>query len=429
MSILYDTIYLLALLLGWPLLLIRRLRRGPGSLALRDRLGSAPRRPVAASCVWIHGVSLGEINATRTLVAELRRRAPSLAIVISSTTATGMEAARRIHPQLPVFRFPIDLSFVMRRTLERVRPSAIVLMELEAWPNLVEVATRLGIPVLIANGRVTEEKTMRRFRWPVLRHVAQRMFSRIAWVGAQDEANASRFARLGVPPERITVVGSMKYDTADVGDWIEGQEQLAAETTIDKRRPLWVCGSTGPGEEAYVLDAYAALLTRFPDLQLAVIPRKPERFEEVARLILARGFTCLRRSGEPPLVPPAVAEPRAVFLGDTTGELRKFYGLATIVFVGRTLVPLGGSDVMEVAGLGRAMILGPHTENFSEAVAALRASQGCVEINDPAALADAAARLLGDAALRQSIGAAARRVLLARRGATQRTSERILGLF
>ncbi|RMF82682.1 MAG: 3-deoxy-D-manno-octulosonic acid transferase, partial [Planctomycetota bacterium] len=339
MTIVLDLLYGLLVCVGWPLLIVRRIRRGPGSLALAERLGRVPSRPVASHCVWLHGVSLGEINATRTIIGELHRRAPTTAIVVSSTTSTGLARARELYPRLTVFRFPLDFSFVIRRVLRRVRPSVIVLMELEAWPNLVEVAHGAGIPVLIANGRVTEGKSMRRFRWPIVRWVARRMFSRLAWVGAQDETYAGRFRQLGAAAERVEVCGSVKYDTAEIADEIPGQQELADELTIDTSRPLWVCGSTGPQEEALLLDAYEALRSRHPELQLAIVPRKPERFEEVAQLIVQRGFACLRRSGAPPLVPPDIERPTAVFLGDTLGELRKFYALATVVFVGRSLVP------------------------------------------------------------------------------------------
>ncbi|MBW7906828.1 MAG: 3-deoxy-D-manno-octulosonic acid transferase [Phycisphaerae bacterium] len=428
MSILLDMVYLALLAVAWPLLLYRRWRRGPGSLSLRERLGNAPVRPVSAKCVWLHAVSLGEVNATRTLVEELRRRSPETVIAVSATTQTGLERARALYPKLTVFRFPLDLSFIVRRAMRRIRPSVIVLMELEVWPNLVEVASRHGVPVIIANGRVTHEKSVRCFNWPLLRQVSRRMFSKLRWVGAQDETYARRFSGLGVPPERIEITGSLKYDAADVADWIEGQEALADETGINRRRPLWVCGSTGPGEEAAVLDAYSELLRSHPELQLAIVPRKPERFDEVAALIVQRGFACLRRSGGPPVV-PSTAEPRPVFLGDTMGELRRFYGLATVVFVGRTLAPMGGSDVMEVAGLARAMVLGPHTENFAEATALLRAEGGCVEVSRAEELAGAVRRLLEDAAGRERIGQAARRAIVRRRGATGRTVERIIALI
>lgn len=429
MTILYDLIYGLALLLGWPFLLIRRLRRGPGSLALRERLGNVPSRPVAANCVWIHGVSLGEINATRTIVAELRRRTATLAVVVSSTTATGLARARELYPNLTVFRFPLDLSPVLRRVFERVRPSIIVLMELEAWPNLIEVARDRGVPVVIANGRVTEERSVRAFTRPLVRLVARRMFGALRWVGAQDKVFARRFEQIGVPRDRIEVVGSVKFDAADVADTIPGQDELADAMTIDTRAPLLVCGSTGPGEEEVLLDAYAQLIARFPALQLALVPRKPERFDEVAGLIVRRGFTCLRRSGMPPLVPADTPQPRAVFLGDTLGELRKFYALGDIAFVGRSLVPMGGSDVMEAAALGKPVIVGPHTDNFAQAIALLTDAGGCARVHDAASMVRVIGDLLVDPQRRTAMGQSARRTILAHRGATARTVDRILALI
>lgn len=428
MTLLLDLLYGLAVCVGWPYLLYRRLKRGPGSLALRERLGNVPSRPVSAHCVWLHGVSLGEINATRTLVEEIHRRRPETIVVISSTTHTGIERARKLYPKRTVFRFPLDFSFIIRRVLRRIRPSVIVLMELEAWPNLIEVADANGIPVVIANGRVTEDKSMKRFERPLIRSLARRMFGKLRWVGVQDGAYAERFVRLGAAPERVEVTGSVKYDAADVSDHIEGQEELAREMTIDPARPLWVCGSTGPGEETQILDAYARLVADLPELQLAIIPRKPERFDEVARLIAERGWACLRRSGKPPLVPPKVAEPRAVFLGDTMGELRKFYALATVVFVGRSLVPLGGSDVMEVAGLARPVLVGPHTDNFREAVAVLLAAGGARLVQNADELAETVNLLVRDERRRQRMGRAARDTILARRGASAKTVARILEL-
>jgi 3-deoxy-D-manno-octulosonic-acid transferase len=428
MTLVLDLLYGLLVCLGWPFLLYRRLRRGPGSLSLRERLGNVPSRPVSAHCVWLHGVSLGEINATRTIVAQLRRDAPEAVVVISSTTQTGLERARTLYPTHVVFRFPLDFSFVIRRVLRRIRPSVIVLMELELWPNLIQVASAHDIPVLIANGRVTEERSMRRFNWPGVRAVSRRMFRKIRWVGAQDETYAERFVRLGVPAERVEVSGSVKYDAADIADRVDGQEQLAEEMAIDLGRPLWVCGSTGPGEEALVLDAYTGVLRDVPAVQLAIIPRKPERFDEVANLIVARGYACLRRSGRPPAVPPGVAQPRPVFLGDTMGELRKFYALATVVFVGRSLVPMGGSDVMEVGGLAKPVIIGPHTQNFAEPVELLLASGGGQRVASSDELAAAVAWLLQDLARREQMGHAARETILARRGATARTVAWILEL-
>lgn len=430
MSIVYDILYLLFLAtIGWMLLLYRRITRGPSGSSLREWLGLVPLRPVAGKCVWIHGVSLGEINATRSLVAELKRRSPDTVVVISATTRTGLEQARKLYAGRVVFRFPLDLSFAIRTALSRLRPTLIVLMELETWPNLIEVTAKAGIPVVIANGRVTEERSMKRFRMPVIASVARRMFRKLTYVSAQDSTYAGRFAELGVPPQRIEVTGSVKYDTAEVVDQIDGQAELARETGIDAARPLLVAGSTGPGEEAILLDAYASLLAEFPDLQLAIVPRKPERFDEVAELIVGCGFVCLRRSTGRPQLPSSGDKTRHVVLGDTMGELRKFYALSSVVFVGRTLVPMGGSDVMEVAALAKPIIVGPHNDNFAEAVDLLLAARGCRRIANGKELAPAVAEMLRDAELRAASGAAARDAVVSRQGATSRIVDRLLELM
>jgi 3-deoxy-D-manno-octulosonic-acid transferase len=435
-SIIIDLLYAAALVLGWPWLVYRRYKRGPGSLALGERLGDVPTRDGAGPCVWVHGVSLGEINAARTIVAEIRKQVPGAAVVISSTTQTGMARARQIFWDHIVFRFPLDFSFVLKRVLRRLRPSAIVLMELEVWPNLIEIAHTRGIPLLIANGRVTEEKSMKRFGRPIVRGLARRMFGKIAWIGAQDETYADRFRRLGVPAERVEIVGSVKYDAADVSDRIAGQDELAAEMGIAAGRPLLVCGSTGDGEEALILDAYERVRRAIPEMQLALIPRKPERFDAVAELIAARGYACRRRSGKaaasfasatssaaPSATPRDAAGP--VFLGDTMGELRKFYSLATVIFVGRSLVPMGGSDLMEAAGLAKPVLFGPHTDNFNEVADLLVRAGGGRRVADAAALAAAALELSRDREAAGRMGSAARRTIVEQRGATGRTVGRI----
>lgn len=453
MTLLLDVAYAVALLLAAPLLLYRQWRRRGAGSTVSEYFGRIPSRKVAARCVWIHGVSLGEINATRNLVAELRRRQPEWAVVVSSTTQTGLARARELYHDLLVFRFPLDFSFAVRRVLKRVRPSIIVLMELEVWPNLIELATVRQIPVLIANGRVTADKSMRGFSMPIVRSVARRMFRQIAWVGAQEDLYAERFTKLGVPADRIEVTSSLKYDAADIADSIAGQEQLADDIGIDTTKPLWVCGSTGSGEEEMLLAAYARALHHVPQLQLVLVPRKPERFDAVARTIADAGFACVRRSGSgpPPAAaasasgspPGAAASPgapsvftgimdhssrRVVFLGDTMGELRKFYALADAVFVGRTLAPLGGSDFMEIAGLAKPMLAGPHVDNFAEAAELLRAAGAIVDVSDVDTLAAALVQLLSDSEERRRMGLAARAAIIARRGATERTVRRIVAL-
>lgn len=424
MWLLLDCVYIAAAMACLPLLAYQRFVLGKRRGGWKQRLGHLPLRPGTKPSVWIHAVSLGETNATRGIVEALRRDLPDHDVVISTTTDTGYARAVELYPDLYVFRYPLDFSWAVRRAIRTVRPSVIVLMELEVWPNLVLLAERRGIPVVVANGRLTEERSMRRFRRPILRQVAHMVFRRLAWVGAQNQAYAERFLELGVPRDRVHVTGVLKWDTAQIADTLPGTDTLRDAVGI--RRPLWVFGQSGPGEEAVALAAFDLLRREFPDLQLAIIPRKPERFEEVASRIAGSGRSWVRRSR----CPDGTAAPgRApdVILGDTMGELRKFYCLADAVFVGRTLVPMGGSDVIEVAALAKPILVGPHTENFADAVAALAAAGGLevcvttVDAPDAAEQVAAVVRSVLSGGRGTAMGLAARRVVQENQGVTQRT--------
>lgn len=426
-AFLLDLLYVFAGLVYLPFLCYQMLILGKNRRGWAERFGAGPTPTGRGARVWIHAVSLGEVNATRSLVDEIKRRRPECEVVISATTDTGYAAARRMYPDLVVFRYPLDFSWVVRRVLNRIRPTAIILLELEVWPNLIEIAAQRGIAVCIANGRVTEAKSMRRFRKPVIRGIAQKMFSRIAWTAAQDEIYAKRFIELGVDINRVHVVGNLKFDTADLCETIPGADVLADAMALDRNRPLIVAGSTGPGEEEMILNAYKVLRDKRPELQLAVIPRKPERFDEVARLIESAGFTCRRRSQSLDGSPSKPLDNRpTVFLGDTMGELRKFYNLASVVFVGRTLVPLGGSDLIEVAALARPMCYGPSIENFADADAQLRKADGALPVNGPDDLAPALSRLLDDPDMATAMGRRAQAVVASNKGATQKTIDLLM---
>lgn len=426
-AFLLDLLYVIAGLVYLPFLCYQMLVLGKNRRGWAERFGAGPTPSGDGARIWIHAVSLGEVNATRSLVDEIKRRRPDCEVVISATTDTGYAAARRMYPDLVVFRYPLDFSWVVRRVLSRIRPTAVILLELEVWPNLIEIAAQRGIAVCIANGRVTEAKSMRRFRKPVIRGIARKMFSRIAWTAAQDDTYAKRFIELGVEGSRVHVVGNLKFDTADLGETIPGADALAEAMAIDQAQPLIVAGSTGPGEEEMILNAYKALREKRPELQLAVIPRKPERFNEVARLIESAGFACRRRSQSPGSGQPPPSQDRpTVFLGDTMGELRKFYNLATVVFVGRTLVPLGGSDLIEVAALARPMCYGPFIENFADADAQLRHADGAMLVERPEELARTLGRLLDDPDVATAMGRRAQAVVASNKGATQKTIDLLI---
>lgn len=438
-----DVVYLLAGLLYLPIALYHALILGKNRHGWGERLGFVRSFDPGKRRIWIHAVSLGEINATPRLVETLNQRLPHTEIVISTTTDTGFARARELYGPSRVFRFPLDFSPVIVRVLRRVQPSIIVLVELEVWYNLVRMATRQGVSVVVINGRLTTRSAKRLDR---LGRPVRSMFGDLAWVGAQDEAIGERFRALGVPPGRIEVTSSLKWDSAAVTDRVDGADALACALGLDRSRPLWVCGSTGPGEETIILDAYRSLLrnsqdpTRDPQPGstghgaaavpiLAIVPRKPERFAEVARIIERGGFTCLRRSDQRDGGTSEPAGEGAVILGDTMGELRKFYSLADVVFVGRTLVEMGGSDPMEVAALGKPIVVGPHTDNFKLPVAALRSADALRSIDSGDALAGAVGDILRDKTLAKGLGARAREVVISHQGATERTARAIVRML
>ncbi len=417
----YDILYSLGLGLSAPFWLIKPSARRKVFAALRQRMGRVQRRESDRRAILIHAVSLGEVNATRGLVSGLRQQRSELDIIISTTTETGFARAVELYGQtsgMTVIRYPLDFSSAIRRVLDALRPSAVVLMELELWPNFMLQCRRRDIPVLLVNGRITEP-SFRRYR--LLGPVTRRMFSRLTVACVQDAVMADRFTALGVPRERIQITGTMKFDTATVANGVDGDREIAAAVGLQEGQCAWVCGSTGPGEEPIVLEQYRKLTSEFPNLRLVIVPRKPERFDEVADLIRSAGFNLLRRSGKPGSSNGASA---TVILGDTMGELRRFYGLADVVFVGRTLVDLGarqhGSDMIEPAGLAKPVVLGPFTGNFADAMSAFRAASAMVEVTTGDQLGTAVGGLLRDRACAAELGRRARQVVIDGKGATDR---------
>lgn len=419
--ILIDILYALGLLAFSPVWLYRMIRHGRYREDIGQRLGKAPVRHGLQPVIWVHAVSLGEINATRTLVDELAGQMPDCQAVISTTTETGMAQARKLFaPDRVVFRFPLDFSLAVRRAFGRLRPSLVVLMEGEVWPNFLAEANRRGVPVVLVNGRISENKGYPRYRRvrPLVRRL---LFGRLTALAVQERAYADRFVELGADPARVRVTGTMKFDTAQVADTVDGADALAAALDIRPGRPLIVAGGTGDGEERILLDVFAAMRKAgqiLPAAKLALVPRKPERFGEVARLIRECGFPLVRRSERPDGIAGPV-DPQAVILGDTMGELRKFYALASVVFVGRSLVPLGGSDMIEAAALGRPTAFGPHTFNFPQAHI-LTDAGAARRVADAGELGQVFAAWLAEPAVAAEIGRKAQEVIREQQGATRR---------
>ena len=418
---LYDLAYVSALICSTPYWLLRPSARRKVASAFQD----IPRRDGDSATVMIHAVSLGEINATRTLIDKLRTVMPGIRFVVSSTTDTGLARAADLYatqPDITLIRYPLDFSWEVSRVLDAVRPDVVALMELEVWPNFMRVCSQRKIPVVLINARLTET-SFKRYRW--LGPITKKMFGRLAAVCAQEQSYADRLLALGASPPLTRVTGTMKFDTSPVATSIPGDLQLAREVGLDPfNEPIWVCGSTGPGEERIILERYRSILGRFPRLRLAIIPRKPERFDEVAELIVKNKFYVVRRSRGARLstgpLPP-------IILGDTVGELKKFYSLASIVFVGRTLVDLGqrqaGSDMIEPAALGKPVIVGPHTGNFAEPVRCFKVADAIMVVSDAAELEQAVAVLLSTPQKATDIGRRAQQVVKENQGATTRNGQ------
>lgn len=386
-----------------------------GGIAPLPAPGERPR-------VLLHAVSVGEVGAIRTLVELLSR---DCEVVVSAATDTGLGRARELYAsRAMVVRYPLDFSGSVRRFLDAVRPDAVALVELEVWPNFVRACEDRGIPVCVVNGRLSE-RSFRGYRR--LRRFIGRSFARLAFAGVQDEGYAERFRAMGVAPERCIVTGTMKWDSATMGGEVEGAEELARELGIDRTRPLIVAGSTGPlpetlvatpggdrrvaGEEALLHEACPA------GVQLLCAPRKPERFAEGAEAMPG----CVRRStggGDP-------ASGR--FLLDTIGELRKAYALADLVVVGRSFGTLFGSDPLEPAAMGKAIVIGPATSDFAQVVRSLEDAGGIVR-SGVSSLGNDLRALMADASRRAELGRAAGECVRASQGASARTSELVAGL-
>jgi len=432
MKIILDIVYFLALLVASPVLLVRMVRHGRYRRGWSERLGKVPARYGLQPVIWIHGVSLGEVGAARGLVAELHSQLPDFKIVISSTTDTGLAAAQRFFaPAHDVFQWPMDFSWAVKRAMNRLRPDLVILIEGEAWPNFLAECNSRGVPAVVVNGRMSPNKGYPRYK--LLGKCAGKLFNRLTAIGVQDEVYAEKFIKLGTSEDKVHVTGMMKFDSVEIASHLPGQGELAKLLGLDgSQQKLLVAGGTGPGEEELLLRAYATLAKDWPGLRLAIVPRKPERFDEVAKLISAAGYPCLRRSAcnvaqSPSAVDANVAQsPSAVspvVLGDTMGELRLFYALADFVFVGRSLVPAGGSDMIEAAALGRATCFGPYTFNFPQAQAL--AKQGCVRVANLDGLIEQLRNWLANPDQAAAAGAQAQQYVQSKQGATRRNVELI----
>jgi 3-deoxy-D-manno-octulosonic-acid transferase len=398
--------------LAAPVVFAATLVRGAKDPAYRAHLGErfGLGRRVATPSLWLHAVSVGEVSAAAPLVRALRARHPDMPFVLTTSTPTGRaQAATLFGADVEVRFLPYDTPGSVRRFLARIRPRAAIIMETELWPNLLHECGGRGVPVLFASARLAARSVPRYRRFGALFAAGLRN----AWVAAQSPVDAERFIALGADPARTHVVGNLKFDLR-LGEAV-------AENGCELRRrylgarPVWTAGSTHEGEEDIVLDAHTVLERAVRGALLVLVPRHPQRFEGVAALLERRGLVFDRRARSQTLRPEA-----QVLLLDTMGELTAFYAASDAAFVGGSLVPVGGHNLLEAAALGVPVITGPYTQNGPEIARLLIEVGGALEVVDGAALADAAARLLADPALRERMGERGRRFVEAHRGSLAR---------
>lgn len=425
MYFLYSILLTLGVIALLPRFLIDAFRHGKYVQGWRERLGRLPAIPAEGRpVIWLHCVSVGEAQAARPLARAILDKFPTHSLVVSTTTLTGQRIARSVfqNEAQAVIYFPFDWAWTARRALVAVNPLVVLIMETELWPNFLRQCEKLRVPVAVVNGRLSE-RSFRRYR--LIRRFVKRIVSGLELALMQTEQDAERMRALGLSPERVFVSGNVKFDASSETNGSTLASELRERFSFQDGRPLIVAASTHSSEERIILEAFKQIRTRpgLAQARLLIAPRHPERFAEVAELLEASGLIWRRRTEERG-EGDAVCD---VLLLDSIGELRSVYPLAHIVFVGGSLVPTGGHNILEPAAVGACTVTGAHTFNFTAIVTAFLEADALVQLpplaekDAPAALANVLAELLSKGERRRAIGEQARGVLERNRGATEYT--------
>ncbi len=422
-SIVLNGIYLLLLVFAAPWLVYKSLRHGKYREGFRAKLlGDVPRRHGDRFCIWWHAVSVGEVNLLATLIAETKRQRPDYECVISTTTATGYALAKKKYPEYSVFYCPLDFSWAVRNAVRRIRPDVLALVELELWPNLIRATKDRGGQVAVVNGRLSQHsyRGYRRLRW-----FWKSVLGQVDLIASQSDAYAERFLNLGAPQPRVYVTGSTKFDGAQTDRANPSTTALAKLAGIAPDDIVFLAGSTQDGEEQVALEVFQSLAAEEPRLRLILVPRHPERFDQVSQLLDRAGIDWCRRSQ---LDGDANDGPSRVLLVDAVGELAAWWGTAQIAFVGGSLGNRGGQNMIEPAGYGATVSFGPNTRNFRDIVEVLLASDAAVVVRHRDDLLAFVRRALNDPRWAAELGQRAQELVQLQTGATKRTVELITRL-
>jgi len=428
MYVLYSLVSLALFLVVSPYFLYQAIRYRKYVGSLGQRLGYLPVsfNLDGDRSIWIHAVSVGEVLTARSLVGDLRARYPNLRLFLSTTTMTGQRVARsNIQHVDAVFFFPFDFAFIVRRTLRLVRPRLFIMMETEIWPNLLRACRRSGVRTLLVNGRISSRSYP---RYRLARPLFRRVLRHIDRFCMQGEESARRIIDLGADPARVTVTGSLKFDSLELPtaeSLGRGPGRVLRFFRVAANRPVVIAASTIKGEDEMVLAAFRRVKRTWPGALLILAPRKPERFGDAEALVRQEGFSVARRTDLRIDAEPA----EDVVVLDSIGELARVFQVATVVFVGGSLVDAGGHNILEPAVFGKPILFGPHMQNFAEIAQAFLEHQAAVQVGSARELEDTLAALVGDPVRQARVGAAARALVEANRGAKDKSLAVIAGLL
>ena len=461
MAWLFNLIYVLLVVIFSPWLLWRAIRQGKYRTGYREKLlGLVPRRATEdrRPCVWFHAVSVGEVNLLAPLLRRIAQERPEWECVLSSTTPTGLALARKKYPDITSFYAPLDFSWAVHRAVARVRPTLLVLVELELWPNLIQAARSAGVKVALINGRLSQ-RSYSGYRW--IRPWIGRLLRQVDLVAVQNAEYAERFLALGARPESVVITGSMKFDGVQTDRSNPATQRLAQLAGFHPQDVIFLAGSTQAPEEALALETFRQLADRWPRLRLVLVPRHPERFDEVARLLDQSGLCWVRRTeldqytsettptshtnspaescgawqtkdrpGRNSACPTDRKLQQArILLVDTVGELGAWWGTAQVAFVGGSLGRRGGQNMLEPAAYGAAVCFGPNTQNFRDIVGMLLVRQAAVVVQNGQELTAFVRRCLEEPAWAAQLGQRAQALVLEQQGATQRTFHHLQNLM
>lgn len=420
--LLYDIVVWLTALFLVPCYLLRGLLQGKVRRGIRERLGFFANDRFTGyderQVFWIHAVSVGETRAAIPLIKALRSQYPQAVLLLSNVTETGHAIAQGVKEVDERLFFPLDASWVVRRVLQRVKPDHVLIVETELWPNFIRQCHRLQIPIQLVNGRISDRSFPRYRR---VKPLLQPLLEQLTGYCMQSQMDAERIAQLGAPSELITVTGNLKFDMESTLPPDLSPQQLRSEFGLDLQSKIWVAGSTHSGEEEQVVAAYQRLLETHSDLLLILVPRHPERCKSVSDLLTNATLPWRLRSqhSEQPL------SHGGVLLVDTIGEMLKFYHMAELVFVGGSLVPTGGHNILEASLLRKAVVFGEHMHNFREIAALIEKAQGAGRVSDGDALFDLVDSLLRTPEKCQQMGEKSWSLLQENAGASHKTLNEI----